>query len=151
MSAFVLLQRGTLVAVALGLLGVSGAFGADADGDGVDDSGDNCTLIVNPNQCDTDSDGYGNHCDGDFDNTGVPRVNSIDFSSYFLLDLQTGVDMLNRGTNMSCDGIPAVSVSDYSLYFAPQLALGYPGPSGLACAGTPPCAAAAGATGEPCD
>ena len=40
----------------------------DADGDGIPDSGDNCTLVANPLQEDTDADGYGNICDADLDN-----------------------------------------------------------------------------------
>jgi hypothetical protein len=42
-----------------------GFFTSDADGDGVLDSVDNCPLIVNPGQFDTDGDGVGNVCDDD--------------------------------------------------------------------------------------
>ena len=35
----------------------------DTDGDGIPDSSDNCTLVANANQQDTDADGYGNICD----------------------------------------------------------------------------------------
>ncbi len=37
----------------------------DTDGDGIDDSQDNCTLVANPNQVDADGDGIGNMCDSD--------------------------------------------------------------------------------------
>ncbi len=37
----------------------------DTDGDGIFDSHDNCTLLINENQLDTDSDGIGNLCDCD--------------------------------------------------------------------------------------
>jgi hypothetical protein len=30
----------------------------------VPDGNDNCTLVPNPGQCDSDADGYGNRCDG---------------------------------------------------------------------------------------
>ena len=43
----------------------------DLDFDGVLDPRDNCTLVANPTQCDTNGDGYGNHCDADLDNNGV--------------------------------------------------------------------------------
>ncbi len=40
----------------------------DADDDGIDDGVDNCTLVPNPAQIDSDGDGYGNSCDADLDN-----------------------------------------------------------------------------------
>jgi hypothetical protein len=42
--------------------------GVDTDGDGVDDSIDNCVKAPNPQQWDTDKDGYGNACDPDYNN-----------------------------------------------------------------------------------
>ncbi len=47
---------------------------ADPDGDGLVGVLDNCTLIANPNQCDSDGDGYGNHCDGDLTNNGFTNA-----------------------------------------------------------------------------
>jgi len=44
---------------------------ADRDGDGVEDARDNCRDIPNPDQRDTDGDGFGNACDPDFDGDGV--------------------------------------------------------------------------------
>ncbi len=52
----------------------------DSDVDGVADVLDNCTDVVNASQCDTDGDGYGNHCDADFDNNNI--VNSLDLSEF---------------------------------------------------------------------
>ena len=43
----------------------------DADGDGILDDADNCPLIANADQLDTDSDGVGNACDDDNDDDGV--------------------------------------------------------------------------------
>ncbi|MBS9784251.1 thrombospondin type 3 repeat-containing protein, partial [Candidatus Gracilibacteria bacterium] len=43
---------------------------ADTDGDGVLDATDNCPLVVNANQLDTDSDGKGDACDSDDDGDG---------------------------------------------------------------------------------
>jgi uncharacterized protein (TIGR03790 family) len=43
----------------------------DRDGDGMPDARDNCRDLPNPDQRDTDADGYGNVCDPDVDNDGV--------------------------------------------------------------------------------
>jgi hypothetical protein len=48
----------------------------DANGDDIPDVLDNCTLVSNPSQCDTNGDGFGNHCDADLDNNDM--VNQID-------------------------------------------------------------------------
>lgn len=112
----------------------------DTDSDGVPDCADNCTLIANasPSDCDTDMDGYGNACDGDFDQGGSPRVGANDFTGFFLPDFGVGTDS-GTGTNMDCGGSPAVGANDFTVFFLPQFTLGVPGPSGLACAGSIPC------------
>ncbi len=46
-------------------------FTFDTDEDGIIDLDDNCTIIANPDQRDTDNDGFGNLCDADFDNNGL--------------------------------------------------------------------------------
>lgn len=43
----------------------------DEDGDGVEDHGDNCRGVANPDQADQDADGSGDACDGDRDGDGV--------------------------------------------------------------------------------
>jgi probable HAF family extracellular repeat protein len=52
----------------------------DGDGDLIPDISDNCILISNPDQLDTDRDGYGNICDADFNNDGI--VGPFDLSSF---------------------------------------------------------------------
>jgi len=44
----------------------------DTDGDGVSDEDDNCPLLANSDQLDTDLDGEGNVCDDDDDGDNVP-------------------------------------------------------------------------------
>ncbi len=53
----------------------SGAPVSDLDADGVMDALDNCTLVKNADQRDTNGDGYGNLCDADFNNNGVVDSN----------------------------------------------------------------------------
>jgi len=43
----------------------------DSDADGIGDFHDNCTLVYNPEQRDSNGDGYGNICDPDLNNDGV--------------------------------------------------------------------------------
>lgn len=50
----------------------------DFDGDSIDDSVDNCTLVPNTSQLDTNGDGFGNACDPDINNDGI--VNFVDVS-----------------------------------------------------------------------
>src|SRR5690606_31616807 len=42
----------------------------DRDGDGIPDALDNCIRVPNPDQRDTDGDGFGNVCDADVDGDG---------------------------------------------------------------------------------
>ena len=108
---------------------------ADTDNDGVYDVLDPCLVNASaPNPCgfDTDGDGYGNACDGDFNQDGV--VNGADIPLY-VGDINSGTNS-GIGSDMNCDGV--VASADIPAFVA-QLLQGFPGPSGLACAGTVPC------------
>ena len=50
----------------------------DADGDGIDDSIDNCPNVSNTDQLDFDNDGIGNVCDNDDDNDGIDDLDDCD-------------------------------------------------------------------------
>ncbi len=66
----------------------------DTDGDGVTDDVDNCTLVPNADQRDTDGDGIGNICDADLNNDCV--VNFLDLgimkSVFFTADPDADLD-----------------------------------------------------------
>lgn len=47
----------------------------DTDGDGVPDRTDNCPLVANPAQTDSNGNGIGDDCETDFDGDGVDDVN----------------------------------------------------------------------------
>ncbi len=70
----------TLTGGHLNLFGALADLGIDSDDDTVPDYLDNCSLTANPDQKDTDNDGYGNMCDCDLDNNG--RVDRSDFITF---------------------------------------------------------------------
>ncbi|MFK8030234.1 MAG: Ig-like domain-containing protein [Gammaproteobacteria bacterium] len=93
--------------------------GDDPDGDGVISFEDNCLSVANPSQVDTDQDGYGNHCDADFNNDCI--VNFLDFS--ILADAFLSNEPL---VDLNVDG--AINFVDVSLMTT--LIFNPPGPSG---------------------
>lgn len=109
---------------------------ADADGDLIPDFQDNCTDKANAGtaSCDIDHDGYGNSCDGDFDqNWAVGGSDSGIYTAH-----QNTYQTPPAITDMNCDGYTGGG-TDYGLFTA-QFNRQYPGPSGLTCAGMAPCA-----------
>lgn len=98
----------------------------DSDGDGIADDVDNCTLVANAPQRDTDGDGFGNFCDADFDNNCT-----INFADLGILkgNFFTG----DRLTDL--DGNGTVNFTDLGLLKASFF--GTPGPSAIGpCVGT---------------
>lgn len=49
----------------------------DSDGDAVPDDADNCTAVANPDQRDTNGDGFGNLCDPDLDDDCMVNFNDL--------------------------------------------------------------------------
>lgn len=96
-------------------------FAADADLDGLHDHADNCSLVYNPDQIDTDLDGFGNACDADLN--GDCMVNTTDlglFKSVFFSDY--------AHADFNGDGV----VNPLDLGIFRSLVFLPPGPSGLA-------------------
>ena len=96
--------------------------GEDTDRDGVFDYLDNCTLVTNPTQIDSDNDGFGNICDADFDNNGIVGIS--DMGTVLRCMAMPGV--LCDQTDLNGDG--TTSMDDITLfrnYFGKP-----PGPNG---------------------
>jgi pectate lyase len=79
----------------------------DTDGDGILDTDDNCTLIANTNQRDTDEDGFGNVCDADLNNDG-----NISFSDLDLFRARFG----STDPDADFDGNGSVSFADLDIF-----------------------------------
>ncbi len=93
--------------------------GTDTDGDGVIDDEDNCTLVANANQRDTNGDGFGNMCDGDLDNNGI--VNTFDLAQF-----KSAFGTNNANADLDGNGI----VNTFDLARFKSLFGLAPGPSG---------------------
>ena len=111
-----------------------GAAPGDDDSDGVPNATDNCSEIANPDQRDTDRDGFGNACDADYNNDG--RVDEADHA-LFKTAFGSSAGDPNFNADVDHDGDGTVGIGDMRLVQGTEL----PGPSGLACAGSTPCPA----------
>ena len=130
-------SRLAMIGMLTALLSVAGtAEAVDTDGDGVDDSVDNCTLVQNPAQRDTDADNFGNFCDPDLNNDLTVQL--LDFSLFRAVfgTPDPDADFNGNGT---------VGTEDFSIlraYFGVS-----PGPSCLSQPGA--CVVAAAPTARP--
>ena len=106
----------------------------DADDDGACDAEDNCLSLPNPDQLDVNVDGYGNACDADY--TDDSAVGGPDFRIFLsAFTHEVGTPGVNPQTDHTGDGV--VGGPDFTL--VQQMLGSFPGPSGLTCAGQPPC------------
>ncbi|MEO8224554.1 MAG: hypothetical protein ABI661_07090 [Gammaproteobacteria bacterium] len=81
--------------------------------------------MANVTQCDSDGDGYGNGCDGDFNNNGFTDAQA---TTLFRQQLgQPSVGPIYNKTDINCSGF--VNAQDTTLFW--QLLGKPPGPSGL--------------------
>ena len=128
-------------------VGTSGAgVDVDTDGDGVQQNIDNCPGESNSDQTDTDRDGHGNACDGDFDQNGL-----VGLSDFGALSATFGLDVGDPAynENVNCDGTTIIGLADFGC-FSKQFnnglgggGVGGPGPGH-------PCAAPAGTVPQGC-
>ena len=95
---------------------------ADTDGDGVADDTDNCTLVANADQRDTNGDNIGNICDADLSNNCTISFEDLGImKSVFFTD--------NADADLNGNG--SVSFDDLGLMKAAFF--GTPGPSAAGC------------------
>ena len=106
----------------------------DMDADGVCDDEDNCLLEPNPDQYDSDLDGYGSLCDADYTNAGAVGIPAF---NVLIVAWGSVTGAPNYNPNVDHDQSGNIGISDFNV-FSLQFG-GVPGPSGLACAGTTPC------------
>ncbi|MFK8017318.1 MAG: Ig-like domain-containing protein [Gammaproteobacteria bacterium] len=93
----------------------------DTDGDGVADSADNCIVLSNAAQRDTDNDGIGNACDADFNQDCTVNVLDLGFlRSVFFSD--------DPDADLNGDGV--VAITDLGILRSQFFST--PGPSGVA-------------------
>jgi len=106
-------MREGLFALCLGLLVAAGSAyagpvpgGADGDGDTVEDAFDNCSMIANADQTDTDHNGCGDSCTANIacDANGDTSVGATDFA---ILRMQFG-NSVPAGTLGDCNPVDGV-------------------------------------------
>ena len=85
---------------------------ADTDSDGVVDALDNCRTLSNATQVDSDSDGFGNRCDGDLNNNNV--TNSQDYVLFRQQLGQPSVAPTYNKADINANGV--VNSQDYVLF-----------------------------------
>jgi hypothetical protein len=119
-------QVAGIVPFAMASATVTPSTSPDADADGIPDATDNCTLLANATQCDSDGDGYGNRCDGDLNNN--LSTNAQDTTLYRQQLGQPSVGPTFNKADLNCSG--NVNAQDTTLFR--QLLGNPPGPSGQA-------------------
>ncbi len=114
-------------------LDFSPAGGADTDGDGVDDSTDNCTNVANSDQYDSNGDNIGSLCDADVTGPGGIEDCSVNF-----LDLQAVKDAFfsnpaSPAWNPDADFDNSGLINFVDLQVVKDQLFGPPGPSAAGC------------------
>ena len=102
-------------------------FGPDSDGDGIVNIDDNCSLVANADQRDTDGDNIGNMCDGDLNNDG--ETNTLDLNIYKLAH-RTACGDPPYNPNADFNGDCRINTLDLNIY--KRLHRKLPGPSCVA-------------------
>jgi hypothetical protein len=99
----------------------------DTDGDGILDEEDNCLLVANASQVDSNVDGFGNACDPDVTNDGVVGLPDL-IRVYPLIGAVEG-ESLEYDAELDLSGDGAIGIPEF-LQINNWVG-GPPGPSGL--------------------
>jgi len=91
--------------------GWSTLSGPDADGDGVTDADDNCTLVSNQSQLDSNGDGFGNACDPDYNDDNA--VGLTDFNHLRSQFGKTSADPL-FDADVDSNGDGGIGLADFN-------------------------------------
>ncbi|MEL7451450.1 MAG: M4 family metallopeptidase [Pseudomonadota bacterium] len=99
---------------------------ADSDGDEVFDLQDNCTLVANADQRDTNADGFGNACDADLDNDCAVAFGDLGLMKAAFFQGKTTPGW-NEDADLNGDG--AINFGDLAILRSQFFSS--PGPSGV--------------------
>lgn len=102
--------------------------GIDSDGDGAIDGVDNCTLVANPAQTDSDVDGIGNACDADI---AVPNDCIINFLDLNVLKASFFATPASPTWNPDADFDSDSTINFNDLQIIKSRFFGTPGPSAV--------------------
>ncbi|NOX57982.1 MAG: hypothetical protein GXP29_03880 [Planctomycetes bacterium] len=109
--------------------GVCAGTLADCDGDGICNTDDNCPTVANPLQTDTDVDGFGDLCDGLFDNDHDGDVDVDDLNTF--VACVSGVDV---SATAACQDIcDADADTDVDLFDWALFQGAFTGPTAVPC------------------
>ncbi len=102
----------------------------DADGDGLADDQDNCILVENPDQVDSNKDGIGNRCDADIAQPNDCFVNFLDLTA---ISDAFFTNPSSPAWNPDADMIPDGSINFLDLDVISDQFFSTPGPSASGC------------------